>query len=308
MKGKLEEGRDGRLERLCGQAAGLDGRARRARIRIGAGAEGIERLEASFLGQAFAPHRHDTYAIGLTLSGVQTFRYRGAQRFCLPGQLHILHPDEVHDGGAATEEGFSYRILYVDPRLIAEALGGGPLPFAREPIVDAAPVQQVIWAKVFDIDAPIDDVTRVDIIVALAHLLATAPLRRAEKSAALAHDAVARVRDRLAANPKRQHSMDALERLSGLDRWTLARQFRAAFGTSPSRFRTLRQLDAARHLMAKGVPVAQAAAEAGFSDQSHMSRRFKSAYGLTPAAWGAAIGGAPLLSRSGRRWPAKPDG
>ncbi|WP_331459548.1 AraC family ligand binding domain-containing protein, partial [Nonomuraea sp. SBT364] len=23
------------------------------------------------------PHRHDTYAIGITLTGVQTFRYRG---------------------------------------------------------------------------------------------------------------------------------------------------------------------------------------------------------------------------------------
>ncbi|MDR3536550.1 MAG: AraC family transcriptional regulator, partial [Acetobacteraceae bacterium] len=29
--------------------------------------------------------------------------------------------------------------------------------------------------------------------------------------------------------------------------------------------------------------------EAGFADQSHMSRRFKSAYGLTPAAWASAI-------------------
>jgi AraC-like DNA-binding protein len=32
-----------------------------------------------------------------------------------------------------------------------------------------------------------------------------------------------------------------------------------------------------------------ASLEAGFADQSHMSRRFKSAYGMTPAAWIAAI-------------------
>src|SRR5580692_10557583 len=118
MTGNLSAGADRRLERLCGPASGLDGRARRARMRIGRGAEGIERLEAHFLGQAFAPHRHDTYAIGVTLAGVQTFRYRGEQRTPLPGQLHILHPDEVHDGGSGTDEGFAYRIVYIDPRLI----------------------------------------------------------------------------------------------------------------------------------------------------------------------------------------------
>jgi hypothetical protein len=86
----------GRLERSCGRDA----------IRVGAGAPGIERVEAHFGGPAFSLHRHDTYALGITTSGVQEFRYRGARRICLPGQLHLLHPDELHDGGPATPDGF----------------------------------------------------------------------------------------------------------------------------------------------------------------------------------------------------------
>ena len=105
----IDEGR--RLERLCERGPG----DRSDRIRIGLGAAGIERLEAHFRGQAFSPHRHDSYAIGLTLSGVQTFRYRGAQRHSLPGQCQILHPDEMHDGGAGDDESFGYRIVYLDP-------------------------------------------------------------------------------------------------------------------------------------------------------------------------------------------------
>ena len=34
-------------------------------------ANGVELLEAWFHGQAYHPHRHDTYAIGLTEIGVQ---------------------------------------------------------------------------------------------------------------------------------------------------------------------------------------------------------------------------------------------
>ena len=40
------------------------------RIRNGMGAAGIERMEASFHGRPFAPHRHDTYAIGVTRAGL----------------------------------------------------------------------------------------------------------------------------------------------------------------------------------------------------------------------------------------------
>jgi AraC-like DNA-binding protein len=76
-----------------------------------------------------------------------------------------------------------------------------------------------------------------------------------------------------------------LEHVANLDRWSLARQFRAAFGTSPTRFRTMRQLDHVRRLVKSGVSLAEAALDAGFADQSHMSRQFKRAYGLTPAHW-----------------------
>src|SRR6202044_2367105 len=54
------------------------------RLIPGRGSEGIERLELQLKAQAFSVHRHGTYAIGLTLAGVQTFRYRGGRRNSLP--------------------------------------------------------------------------------------------------------------------------------------------------------------------------------------------------------------------------------
>jgi AraC-like DNA-binding protein len=249
----------------------------------------VERLEAHFFGQAFAPHRHDTYAVGLTLSGVQTFRYRGERRHCLPGQCHILHPDETHDGGAGTDEGFGYRIVYVDPALVQEALGGKPLPFVPDPVVAASALPAGFVSGAWGIDEPIDHLGRIELAGAVADMLAGAAQSRPTPSGRLHIAALTSVRDLVAASPARRYSMEDLERLSGLDRWALARQFRAAFGTSPSRFRTMRQLDQVRRSVAGGAPLAEASAAAGFADQSHMSRHFKRAYGLTPAAWAAAI-------------------
>ena len=101
-------------------------------IRHGPATPGIERLEVHLARRPFAPHRHDTYAIGITLAGVQCFNFRGRRWHGLPGQCHVLHPDELHDGMAGTGEGFAYRILHVDPALLQLALGGGPLPFVPD--------------------------------------------------------------------------------------------------------------------------------------------------------------------------------
>lgn len=286
MRKRLNEGSQGCLEGLCKNPAS-PGRAD-SRIEIGEGSDGIERLEAHFTGPAFSPHRHDTYAIGVTLSGVQTFRYRGEQRYCLPGQCHVLHPDELHDGRPGTETGFSYRIVYVDPSLIQQAIGTGPLPFLANPIVCSGGFAEKLLCEALDMDEAIDDARRIDIAISLAEMLKAVVPKRGSQGA-LPVQSLRHVRNLIAAAPAIRHSAADLERAAGLDRWTLARQFRAAFGTSPTRFRTMRQLDRARLLMRAGLAIAEAALEAGFADQSHMSRLFKRAYGLTPGRWMAAL-------------------
>jgi AraC-like DNA-binding protein len=288
MQRQLHQRNDHRLEGLCERA--WDGvRGAGNRIRIGRGCAGIERLEAHFVGQVFSPHRHDTYAIGITLSGVQTFHYRGERRHCLAGQCHVLHPDEVHDGGAATAGGFSYRIIYIDPSLVQQALGGRVLPFVPNPIVETGIFPDALTHALRRLGEPIDDVTQIEIVTGVADMLEGASGAGIKKRNSLRLASLSRVRELIFADPIPLLSIELLEEVSGLDRWTLARQFRAAFGTSPSRFRTMRQLDQARRMIRCGLPLAEAALEAGFADQSHMSRMFKRAYGLTPAKWGAAL-------------------
>ncbi|GGS51469.1 AraC family transcriptional regulator [Planobispora rosea] len=288
----------GRWDGDSGETGGLDGLRRHLaggaggqRLRFGSGAAGIERLEASLVGEGFAPHRHDTYAIGMTLAGVQTFRYRGEWRHCLPGDWHVLHPDEVHDGKPGTDEGFGYRILYVDPFLVQQALGGRPLPFVADPVVRRSDTRSPLAACLRDIDEPLDDFEQIDVALLVADMLERHSATRPGRRSTLALEALSRVRELIVDDPVTRHPVEELEKVAGLDRWALARQFRAAFGTSPTRFRTMRQLDRVRRLLRGGTPPLQAALEAGFADQSHMTRMFKRTYGLTPAAWTAALAG-----------------
>lgn len=98
-------------------------------VRLAQSPSQTERIEAFFGGHGYEPHRHDTYAIGQTIAGVQSFHYRGGLQHSLPGGTMVLHPDEIHDGEAGTEAGFHYRMVYIEPALIQKILGGRPLPF-----------------------------------------------------------------------------------------------------------------------------------------------------------------------------------
>ncbi|EHR51309.1 DNA-binding domain-containing protein, AraC-type [Saccharomonospora marina XMU15] len=276
----------GGLESLCHHLPSAPKQGRR--LRFGGGAAGIERLEAMLLGEAFAPHRHDTYAIGVTVSGVQTFRYRGEQQYCLPGEWHVLHPDEPHDGAPGTQQGFGYRIVYLDPALIQDALGGRPLPFVAEPVLRDAGTGSRLGAYLADIDDSLDELQAAEITSAVADVLARHAKPARPRRTSLDLPAMRRVRSVLLDDPTTQHPVGELERVAGLDRWTIARQFRAAFGTSPTRFRTMRRLDRARALMLAGHGLSEVAVLAGFADQSHLTRMFKRTYGLTPSAWVAA--------------------
>ena len=255
------------------------------RLRPGGGAAGIERWAASLVGVQFAPHRHDTYAIGMTLTGVQTFRYRGELRHCLPGEWHVLHPDEEHDGAPGTDDGFGYRIFYIDPALIQAALPGA-LPFVPDPVIRH--VDPAMTAYLRDISGPLDDIESAELTASIAdtlrHHAGPAHTRPAPDIAAMS-----RVRTLLADDPTTAHPAAELERIAGYDRWSIARQFRAAYGTSPTRYRTTRRLEVARQLLRAGMSVADAASSSGFADQSHLTRAFKSAHGITPGAWLSAV-------------------
>jgi AraC-like DNA-binding protein len=269
--------------------AGRTGRGTE-RIRLGKGRPGIERVEVHIGRGGFSPHRHDTYAIGLTSAGVQTFHYRGSRRYCLPRQCHVLHPDELHDGIAMTDAGFGYSILYVAPAALQTALEGGHLPFVSDPIVTLAPRSSELMFRLWDVDDDLDDVEEDEIVLSILEFLqAWSGDSRPGCGPGRPWKELRRVRELLDEEPAVRPAARRLEELSGLDRWTLAREFRAVYGTSPRNFRTMRELDKVRGLLLRGNPAAAAAMEAGFSDQSHMSRMFKRAYGLAPVQWLDAV-------------------
>jgi len=272
--------RPNRIERSC--------KPLRDRISRAPPQPGLERFDAFFTGHAYDPHRHDCYAIGYTLSGVQTFVYRGARANSVPGNVIVIHPDEVHDGRAGAEPGFRYRMIYLQPSLVRAALedNARSLPFVRNVLSRDQRLYEALLPAFSDMTRTLEELERDHMIAAVSDaLLAMDPSARFSTARDRFYARVGLARDYLDAHFRQSVTSDELERVTGLDRYSMARAFRRHFGTSPYRYLTMRRLDRVRATLRTDTPLADAAFDAGFADQSHMTRQFKQAFGLTPGRW-----------------------
>jgi AraC family transcriptional regulator len=85
-------------------------------------------------------------------------------------------------------------------------------------------------------------------------------------------------------------SVGEIARELGVSPSTLARGYRQRFGcTVGERIRRLRVEHAARELAETNEPLSEIAIRAGFYDQSHFTNVFRRAFGVTPAAYRAAL-------------------
>ncbi|NUB21797.1 helix-turn-helix domain-containing protein, partial [Azospirillum formosense] len=74
---------------------------------------------------------------------------------------------------------------------------------------------------------------------------------------------------------------------AGMSREGYTRRFRKTHGVPPHAFGLQERLNEARLLLRAGEPIAAVAADTGFTDQSHLGRCFRRAFGVTPGRYRA---------------------
>jgi AraC-like DNA-binding protein len=229
----------------------------------------VETLTATALRTSFDRHFHDTYSFGLILGGVEACSLRKARRFFEPGTVPMFNPGEVHDGGPATEQGWSYRMVYVDPALVAgERIF--PVPDRRDGQARRA------VAGLFD---AIDFGSELGIDEALASALdmLLGPPERTQTGPALSG-----VRERIDAEFSEPLRLRDLAANAGVSPTRLLRAFETAYGLTPHRYQQSRRVARARRMILGGAALADVAAACGYSDQSHLNRWFLRIHGVTP--------------------------
>nr|WP_190394740.1 AraC family transcriptional regulator [Nocardiopsis deserti] len=270
-----------------------DPRAERARYWRFSGLPETELLTARFVTTAFTRHTHPTYTIGVITGGIEEYTHERGRARVGPGGLAVVGPGEVHTGHAGVPEGWSYRVFYPLPEVVADIareLGIRGTPAFTESGIHAPEAARVLATA--HVAAENGDRLAASSLArqGLGMLLRSHGRERAAgPTGHAARPEVERARrilaDRLVGPP----TLEELAAGLGIGPFALSRAFRAVHGLPPHAYLNQLRVDRARALLASGRRAGEVAVEVGFADQPHLTRHFKRHLGVPPAAYQRAL-------------------
>jgi AraC-like DNA-binding protein len=245
--------------------------------------DNVELKDATFAARSFPAHFHESWSLGLLRHGIERMQVGGDSLIATRGVVVVLPPGVVHAHGAFDDAPWRYQIAYVSPDVVAQrrrrlGLAGAAAPIPV--IVDDARLYRQL-ARVHEGDG--DGATAA--LLAAIDLLQRDHARDAAPEALASPAALADAAPFIAAHAAAKLLVDELAARFHMRPGPFVRAFRRRHGLTPSAYQLVQRLNLARRLLAAGTPIAQAALDSGFYDQSHLVRYFKKYNGTTPSAY-----------------------
>lgn len=267
-------------------------RVEHARYFRPAGLVGVEALHATFVDHAYRPHSHPTWTIAVMEAGAARFSVETSQERADAGELFVLEPDAVHTGMAAVPEGWSYKVLYLEPALVgAWADGDASVSRYSRWVVfrDKALRDRLLQAHRAFAAGDAGIALEVPVVEAVAGLRPhLRPFPGAVRCGRAEHAAVRRAVAFLREHWNQRVDLVELSGAAKLSRFELVRRFREQVGLPPHAYQLDLRIKEARRLLTAGRSPVEVALICGFADQPHLTRMFKRAVGVTPSDYARA--------------------
>jgi AraC-like DNA-binding protein len=244
---------------------------------------------------AFHRHIHEAFAVGVITQGRTRFSlYMPEVHEILAGpqSVVLINPGQVHACNPQPGSDFTYYMLYLGEPFLHEVGSGLPVP-PEQPFRFQTPLVKdpTLYADLLQVCRLIFN--RADRLEVESGLYSAAARIMLEYGAAGAppdepapsEAALQKSRDYLQSNPVVDISLRELAGLSGLSPYYFVRAFRSQYGLPPHEFQLQQRIQLARQFLAQGKPIAEVAADTGFADQSHFTRKFKALVGATPGQY-----------------------
>ena len=236
---------------------------------------------------------HEGLMIGLVEAGVVDAAYRGAFHRLERGAIVVVQPEQVIGFDPIPSAGEASRICVHCPteilQKVSDEIAGRRTEMQLFSEVVRSDPQLATLVKDFQrsLELPASMLER----TSRFHELLTGVVRAYASPSPAWKDLkpepllVRRVRDYLDAHHAENITLDELGRMMNVSAFHLNRVFRKEIGLPPHAYQTQARVKRAKILLAQGMPIAHAALEVGFFDQSHFTYHFKRLLSFTPATY-----------------------
>lgn len=254
---------------------------------------GIQGLHAHFNKHEYERHSHDYFVLGTIDAGAPKVALDRESFIAPTGTAMMINPGQSHDGKPCDDQGYVYSMIYIEPWVImnlAEELGApcpGDTMFTHNIIADQDIVYLLKQLHRTLFREP-DTLGRESaLFAALTPVLQRFSSTRTMQRVHTFEPRIERVREMIHAEYWNNLTTADLAEAASLSRVRLNQLFSTAYGLPLHAYLNAVRLDAAKVLLRAGHRAAEVAVSVGLTDQSHLIRRFKGSFGITPAQFTA---------------------
>lgn len=248
---------------------------------------GIEAYHLSGIVQKFPNHFHEHYVIGFVENGRRDLCCKGQKYVSIPGDLILFNPKDNHFCSPVDGEHLDYKAVNLTPEKMKqtalEITGQEYTPYFTQTLVpqsDIAKSLHHLYDCMTECAPKLEKEETFFFLLEqlLSEYAAPAEQLQLPEPPDLVRSLCTYMEDHFCENI----TLDMLLSMTNFSKSYLLRTFTREIGVSPYRYLQTVRLNCARKFLEEGAAPADAAAMAGFSDQSHFTNFFKGFTGLTP--------------------------
>jgi len=239
--------------------------------------EGVEIKLCRNNPHAYKPHVHNELSLGYILEGStdltlndRTIHYGSGDGVIIPPLMtHRCAPNDINH--------WEYVMLFVDPGYYSDVVS-----FKQAKKLSGKQTQKLIGFIEQLLIEKIPDKME-NILIEL--LLEFAENDIQETIAANTSQSVKMIHDYILNHVNDDITLDKLQQISGLNKFSLIRNFKKQYITTPAAYNLQYRVAEAKRLLSKGADIFDICEELRFYDQAHLIREFKKMYGITPGTY-----------------------
>ncbi len=238
--------------------------------------EGVEIKRCRNNPHEYKSHVHHELSIGYIVEGSTDLTLNDRTIFYGSGDGVIIPPLMTHRCAPKDINHWAYVMLFVDPDYYGDLVGFNQATKLTGNQVQKLTgfIEQLLIEKIPDI---------------LENILIELLLEFGEKSITEApantSDIVKTIHDYILNHVNDDITLDKLQQISGLNKFSIIRNFKKLYTTTPAAYHLQYRVAEAKRLLSKGADVFDICEELKFYDQAHLIREFKKMYGITPGSY-----------------------
>lgn len=226
---------------------------------------------------AYKPHVHNELSLGYIIEGSTDLTMNDRTIHYGPGDGVIIPPLMTHRCAPNDINHWAYIMLFVDFGYYSDVV---IFSQAKKLTGDQTRklkgfIEQLLIEKIPD--------TLENILIEL--LLEFGEKDITETTTANSSDIVKTIHDYILNHVNDDLTLDKLQQISGLNKFSIIRNFKKLYLTTPAAYHLQYRVAEAKRLLSKGADVFDICEELRFYDQAHLIREFRKMYGITPGTY-----------------------